>query len=53
MMFLTFGSRVTPRCTACAMIFEFRLTLTFATPGTARAAATRAMRSAAIWVFAG
>ena len=53
MMFLTFGSTFRPRCTVWATIFTVTLALTLATPGTARAAAISAARSASIWLFAG
>ena len=53
-MFFTFGSSCTPRCTACDDDLRgSMLTLTFSTPGTLRAAATSALRSAGIWLLAG
>jgi hypothetical protein len=53
MTFFTLGSSCTPRCTACAMILLDRLTLTFSTPGSERAAAISALRSAGIWLLPG
>ncbi len=53
MMFFTPGSSGTPRCTACAITLVEIDTLTLATPGTARAAATSAPRSAACRLLAG
>ena len=53
MMFFTRGSSWTPRCTACATIFQPMLTLTFSTPGAALAAAMRAFLSGATWLRAG
>ncbi len=52
-MFFTLGSSCTPRCTACATIFELMLTLTFSTPATPRAAPMSALRSSGIWLLAG
>ncbi len=51
--FLMFGSSCTPRCTAWLTTFVRIDTLTLPTPGTLRAAATRAERSAACWLRAG
>jgi hypothetical protein len=53
MMFFTLGISCTPRCTAWASTLVERLTLTFSTPATPRAAAIRLLRSAACWLFAG
>ncbi len=53
MMFLTLGMSCTPRCTACAVTLVCRFTDTFSTPGTDRAAAISALRSAGIWLLAG
>ncbi len=52
-MFFTLAINATPRCTACGTIFQLRLALTLSTPATLRAAATRALRSSGIWLFAG
>ena len=53
MMFLTFGISCTPRCTAWAMTLVVTFTETLVTPGTARAAATSAWRSAGTCDLAG
>jgi hypothetical protein len=52
-MFFTRGSSCTPRCAACATTLLLICTLTLPTPGTLRAAAISAWRSAGIWLFAG
>jgi hypothetical protein len=52
-MFLTPAISGTPRCTAWATMFWRMVTLAFSTPGTARAAATSARRSASAVVFEG
>ncbi|OQC04925.1 MAG: hypothetical protein BWX79_02393 [Alphaproteobacteria bacterium ADurb.Bin100] len=53
MMFLTCGSRATPRWAAWATIFWVTLADTFSTPATPLAAAIKARRSAGIWLLAG
>ncbi len=53
MMLRTPGSSCTPRCAAWATILVVSVALTLFTPGSSRAAATSALRSAATWLRAG
>ena len=52
-MFLTPGTSLTPRCTACAVIFCVTLTVTRPAPGIAAIASAASLRMAACWLFAG